>query len=125
MITALLTLVCFDVARAQEPQTIDLSQLQQQLGIPADAMSMSGGVERVWVAKEGGVVSKRFATDAEATHVTFGDGQQLRVLYREAGWVRVRDGDRYGWVPEDAVTDTPPEVGVPGQPVALPVPGAN
>lgn len=113
-------------AVAQQPQEIDLAQLQQQLGLPAGSMSMSDG-ERVWVAQSGGVVSKRFATDDKAQHVTFDKDQPLRVLYREDGWVRVRDGNRYGWVPEEAVTDTSPKVTVPGQgqPIALPVPGAG
>ncbi len=133
--SAVILLILSAPAGAQQPQELDLEKLQQQLGLPAGSMSMSSDVERVWVSQAGGVVSKRFATDEDATHVTFDKDQPLRVLYREDGWVRVRDGNRYGWVPEEAVTDTSPKVTVPGMvpgmapdgdaPIALPVPGAG
>lgn len=52
--------------------------------------------------------SKRFLTDPAPTHVAFASGEDVRVLFREAGMVRVRDGERYGWVPESALGKEPP-----------------
>ncbi|MEZ4323202.1 MAG: SH3 domain-containing protein [Myxococcota bacterium] len=67
-------------------------------------------VEVVYVAGEEGVASKRFVTDAAASHVKFEPGRPLRVLFRENGWVRVREGEQYGWLPAKSVTADSPLV---------------
>jgi len=80
------------------------------------AVTPNSSADVVFVQPEAGVVSKRFISDEKATFVTFDKGQALRVLYREAGWVRVRLGDKYGWVAEATVGPQAPDA-PPAQPL--------
>lgn len=38
----------------------------------------------------------------------FQAGERLELITEKDGWVRVRQGERYGWVPADALSDEPP-----------------
>ena len=67
----------------------------------------------VYVTAQEGAKSKRFADDASTEHVVFAKGQPLRVLFREKGWVRVRDGDKYGWIRESQTSTEAPKIELP------------
>lgn len=73
------------------------------------ALTPQSTTEVLYVAPEAGVLSKRFADDAAAKHVKFEQGTALRVLYREGSMVRVREGERYGWVPAASLTPENPK----------------
>ncbi len=68
--------------------------------------------DTVWAAED--VVAQRWVDDADVTVGTVEQGARLDVVYREAGWVRVRIAalDRFGWLPETAVTTVEPEAPV-------------
>ncbi len=63
---------------------------------------LGGGVEQVQVVGEEPVPAKRFVDEPAATRQVE-PGASGQVLYREAGWVRLRIADRYLWVREAAV----------------------
>ena len=90
----------------------------------APVLGTPTNTEVLYVVAEEGVQSKRFADDAEATHFTFANAAAVRVLFKEDGWVRVRQGANYGWVPEAALSaeaPAPPSLPVELTPTALPV----
>ena len=53
------------------------------------------------------VVSKRFPGE-DLAGPTFKTGEQVDVIVEEGGSVRVRQGERYGWVPAAQLTATAP-----------------
>lgn len=63
---------------------------------------LDDGVETLVVAVDD-ARSKRWLDDPAPAHVVFAKDTVVRVLYREAGMVRVREGDRYGWLPASAL----------------------
>lgn len=69
-----------------------------------DAAGLTRG-DTVWVVEE--IRSERFA-DAAVTGPVFRPGEPVTVLFVEAARLRVRKGDRYGWVPSTAVTSEDP-----------------
>jgi hypothetical protein len=52
------------------------------------------------------IASARFP-DAQVTGPTFAAGESVRVLFVDGARVRVRKGDRYGWVPADQLGPVP------------------
>lgn len=64
--------------------------------------SLDDGVETLVVTADD-ARSKRWIDDPAPTHVVFAKDAVVRVLYREAGMVRVREGDRYGWLPASSL----------------------
>jgi len=70
------------------------------------APAFSDESESAWVRGE--VVSKRFFGEV-TTGPKFDDGARVVVLTRDGGLVRVQLGNRFGWVPEAALTSTAPE----------------
>ncbi len=61
--------------------------------------------ESAWVRGE--AASKRFLGET-TVGPTFDDGARVVVLMREGGQVRVQLGNRFGWVPESALTSEAP-----------------
>lgn len=51
--------------------------------------------------------------DAPQVSVTLAEGDQVAVVYRMDGLVRVRKEDRYGWVPADALAAEAPAAAAP------------
>lgn len=77
------------------------------------AMTIGQPAEAVYAVEL--IASKRFVDGKRGSGVTFEKGKALRVIVRENGWVRVRDGESYGWLPESKLSSEPPA------PPALPV----
>ncbi len=73
------------------------------LGVAASALA-----EPVWATES--VAARRWVDSAEHLTTTVDEDARLDVVYREAGWVRVRLPGRqgYGWLPEDKVTTVEP-----------------
>lgn len=101
-----MTLLALFTALAQSPISLSPSPLTLDAGPPVEVM---------YVAADK-VVSKRFFDDAAPGHVDFVKGDDVRVLYRANGWIRVRDGEKYGWLPETALTAERPEMPAAPQP---------
>lgn len=53
------------------------------------------------------VTSVRFLGE-EVQGPVFKSGERLEILTEKEGWVRVRLGERYGWVPSDLLAEEPP-----------------
>ena len=70
------------------------------------AMTIGAPAEAVYATEL--IASKRFVDGKRGSGVTFDTGKPLRVIVRENGWVRVRDGDSFGWLPESKVTSEVP-----------------
>ena len=64
-------------------------------------------VELVWTVKE--VESLRYF-DSDFVGPTFQQGDELEVVIRHEGLIRVYAGGRFGWLPEDAITTERPAV---------------
>ena len=84
-------LALFSLAFAQSPMIMS----------PSDT-------EVVYVVATEGVAVKRFFDDAEPGAKILANGVALTVLFRESGWIRVRQGETYGWIPESAISKDPP-----------------
>jgi hypothetical protein len=69
------------------------------------------------------VVSKRFPGE-DVVGPTFTTGEQVDVIIEDGGSVRIRQGERYGWVPAGQLTSMSPmpQMPMPGMPQ---MPGAN
>lgn len=87
---------------------------QMPLGV-GGAMAMPSSNTRYVVAD---VVSKRFPGE-DVAGPTFTTGEQVDVIVEENGSVRVRQGERYGWVSAAQLTAMPP------MPSPTQVPGSN
>jgi hypothetical protein len=90
MLLSLLVSVSF----AQEP--IDLSAL-----LAAQGVQVGPKAEVRWLVSESG--STRFPGESEPGP-TFAAGEMVEVVLVEGDRTRVRKGDRYGWVPNAALT---------------------
>ena len=64
-------------------------------------LPLSALAEDVWLAEE--APSTRFS-DAELAGPLFESGEKVELLFEDGEIVRVRKGDRYGWVPATAIT---------------------
>jgi len=62
--------------------------------------------ESAWATRDAETV--RFP-DADTAGPKLEEGDEVTVLFREGDLVRVRKGDRYGWVEASVLTDTAPE----------------
>lgn len=87
------------LAQAQQPaQPIRLGQQPIQLDLGPT------GAAR-YPTKE--IASVRFLGE-DAAGPVFQPGERLELITEKDGWVRVRQGERYGWVPADALSTEPP-----------------
>ncbi len=90
-----------------------LSILALALLPPASALA-----EQAWTTGE--LEAKRWP-DAELVSLTLEAGEQVTVVYKAEGLVRVRKGTSFGWVPEAALTDQDPNPAAPADdPWAIP-----
>src|SRR4051794_18391439 len=69
------------------------------------ATSPASAAEVVWATAD--TPSQRFSDDKIAGP-TFTKGEQLELLVRDGDRARVRDGDKFGWVPAASITSTKP-----------------
>jgi hypothetical protein len=66
--------------------------------------------EAAWVTEEAETV--RFLDD-DTAGPALDEGDRVIVIFREGDLVRVRKGDRFGWVAGSVLTDTAPEAAAP------------
>ncbi len=64
------------------------------------------GQDARWMIED--AESMRFV-EADTKGPDFRDGEKVTLLYTEGDLLRVRRGDRYGWIPATAVTADEPE----------------
>jgi hypothetical protein len=82
------------------PRPVTLPALLIALLLPASALA-----EDAWTTQ--GADALRWP-DAEKISLVLEAGDQVTVVYRADGMVRVRKGGEFGWVPEDTLTDADP-----------------
>lgn len=91
-----------------------LAQPQMPLGLPPgfDLSALQGPkAEARWLVSQ--VVSTRFPGE-KTPGPTFEAGEMVEFILEDGGQVRVRQGDRYGWVAASALTtEAPPPPAAP------------
>jgi len=91
-----LALLLPGLAHAQQPIQLGTQPIQLDLG-------PTGPVR--YATQE--IASVRFLGE-DVKGPVFQAGERLELITEKDGWVRVRQGDRYGWVPADALSAEPP-----------------
>jgi hypothetical protein len=76
--------------------------------------------EAAWVAEDAETV--RFLDD-DTAGPALNEGDRVTVLFREGDLVRVRKGERYGWVAGSVLTDAAPEAATPTETTPAAPPG--
>ncbi len=94
MVALLLSLVA---AHAQAPT----SPLSLPPGFETLSISQTPRAEARWLTAK--TTSKRFPGEA-VDGPAFEQGERVEVIVADGSLVRVRQGDRYGWVPESVLT---------------------
>lgn len=82
------------------PRPLTLPALLIALLLPASALA-----EDAWTTE--GADALRWP-DAETISLVLEAGDQVTVVYRADGMVRVRKGGEFGWIPEATLTDLDP-----------------
>ncbi|MCA9493709.1 MAG: hypothetical protein KC621_27440 [Myxococcales bacterium] len=85
-----------------------LAQPQMPLGLPPgfDLSALQGPkAEARWLTAQ--VVATRFPGE-KTPGPTFESGEMVELILEDGGQARVRQGDRYGWVPASALTTEAP-----------------
>ncbi len=85
--------------------SVSLAQAPAAVPTLAPAAVATDAPEKRWAVSD--VDSKRFADD-DTAGPTFKAGDELLLIVTDGSRVRVRRGDRYGWVPASAVTAEAP-----------------